>query len=97
MVQCCLAEVYDRSPSTLALHTDIHGHIFRQLKVNQQDKTSVSSRTTYMYESSLAPNAIPSNDEDNGIFVGFSDRLSVELNCYGTQFSLIVLNVVNQI
>ena len=67
----------------LGIHTDIRGHLFRQLKVNQQDKTSVSSRTTYMYESSLAPNAIPSNDEDNGIFVGFSDRISVELNCYG--------------
>ena len=46
VIQCWLAEVYDRSPSTLALHTDIHGHLFRQLNVNQQDKTAVSTRTT---------------------------------------------------
>ena len=46
VIQCWLAEVYDRSPSTLALHTDIHGHLFCQLNVNQQDKTAVSTRTT---------------------------------------------------
>ena len=49
---------YDRYPSTWALDADIHGHPFLDIKVNQQDKTSVSLHTTLMYESSLASDAI---------------------------------------
>ena len=41
------------SPSTRTLHADIHGHIFLEIKVNQQDKTSVSSYATLMYDSSV--------------------------------------------
>ena len=49
---------YDRSPSTWALHADIHCHIVLEITVHQQDKDSVSLQTTLMYESSLASDAI---------------------------------------
>ena len=49
---------YDRYPSTWALDADIHGYLFLDIKVNQQDKTSVSLHTTLMNESSLASDAI---------------------------------------
>ena len=49
---------YDRSPSTWALHADIHCHIFLEIKANQLDKDMIDMHTTLVYNSSLAPEAI---------------------------------------
>ena len=100
---------YDRYPSTWAFDADIHGHLFLEIKVNQQDKY-IGVVAYYLDVPVITCLWRNSNQEMYDASIGFFVvcfqifSLETELvpylyRCFfcNPQFSLIVLNVANQI
>ena len=109
--QCCLVDTYDRSSWTRFLNADMHCHLFREIKMNQQDK-GIGIAAYYHDVRVITCSRLNSNqvmwDDDIEFFVVCFQIFSLETGIVPylyrgwvfsrhNKFRQIVLNVVNEI
>ena len=94
-----LADVYDRSPNTWALHVDIHGHLFLHIKRNQQN-TCIGIVAYYHNVTCMLPTPFDQvmYDYDIGFFVVcfIYSLWRVELfhTCTGVRYFSVITSLV---